>query len=518
MDIGCWWPNHSLRRQVAVQLRRSQLRPQQSPTLDWQDVWAALARPLSAVSLGILILAIWLAAVSVAPAEITLGAVQTTLWQVQGTILGFAVAVAVFGLQIGRETFRGRAVALAPRLQASVYLGLVLVAVTGATALMPVVAQRATWGTLPLLVATLGWLAIVGAGIAEARRLTSSREQVHERIRHLRRSSERDARRLLEARVSASILKPELAKRGVELIPWSARADPGSKTDIAYLHEGVVSDIRTCRCYAALSKLPPGGSPEMSATLWRHVSTRTRLAKVPADTPAGVSLRVQRAVRISPGRGSGDLGDELNDLADAAAGSPDEALTNSVLDAYAQTLEAYALAWSPYVEAVTTDHLPATLGGERQAPIDLITTNVRKLIVSALRQEASGQAASAMFFPVRVMRDAIAWRAPGYFRMLSLEAAIVYITAEIDLPSSIRSATRERAWRYLTEGLAFFINGSGVAEPANTEIHAQAERAVRAALLEVLRAFVRVGDLEAFREGLRIWRVRERDSEKRDVQ
>jgi len=117
-----------------------------------------------------------------------------------------------------------------------------------------------------------------------------------------------------------------------------------------------------------------------------------------------------------------------------------------------------------------------------------------------------------MFFPVRAMQHAIQWRAPGYFRLLNLAAAFVYLSAEPGVAQRVQTATRERAWHNLADGLMFYIHGSRNVRGVDPGLLSQAETATRAAMLEVLRALMRVGDLGAFTEALRIWRIREADA------
>lgn len=482
--------------------------------LDRETLWATVGRPRIVVLVALSVLDAWLVFAAFAPSDrAPAPGVTGALWQVEAAILGLAVAVALFGLQVGREALHGRSISLAPRLEAAIYLGLGLLIITGLVSLFPLSQQRQSWGAVPLLAAFVGWLLVVAAGFAEARRLTDAREHVRLRSGRLLRASNLAANRLLEARVGAHLLEPMLGRIGVELSPWLEPANLGVGTDVEYARAGVVSDVRMCQFLGTLTRLaatPP--PPSVNLTLWRQVSASARLARVPAGVAPQVGQSLRTSVRIATETNSVSVVDELDLLAGYGADAVmDAGLVNAVLDAYAVALGSYANAWTPYVGAFTAEHLPTGLMGEI-SPVDAMSRNLVRMARAALRADADDSAAALMFFPVRILRDTTGWHAPGYLRLLNLEATFVYVAQQVEAPDRARAATRERAWRYLTEGLAFFVRGFMIRRGLEPEQIDSAERAVSDALLEVLRALLVVGDLENFREGLRMWRIRDHES------
>src|SRR5689334_15308508 len=103
MDLRCLYPGHSLAVQVANELKQARVHGSvRESRLAGDALWDMAAAPRTAVLLGLVTAVVWAVVVALAPTDSPLGSILTTLWQVQAGVLGLAVAISVFGLEVGR--------------------------------------------------------------------------------------------------------------------------------------------------------------------------------------------------------------------------------------------------------------------------------------------------------------------------------------------------------------------------------------------------------------------------------
>ena len=229
MKVPCINPRHSLLNETRRELKRMQTghspdRARIAPDRAWQLV----AKPVTAIAFaGLVSLLVVLMLVLGPQDETERGGYVQAVWGVQAALLGFAVAVAVFGLQLGRDAWRGRAVAIAPRLESSIVLGLALLVVTGAVAILPLNGGSEQAVSVVLLGATTAWFVVLAAGFAEVKRLTGLQTHLEVRRSRVIHATVRAARRTFETRVGARLLKDIVRPRSSELaVPdaiWESR-------------------------------------------------------------------------------------------------------------------------------------------------------------------------------------------------------------------------------------------------------------------------------------------------------
>jgi len=213
------------------------------------------------------------------------------------------------------------------------------------------------------------------------------------------------------------------------------------------------------------------------------------------------------------------LGEEIERLrleAASALGS-DPRVLDAVLLAFEDSLEAYAEGWRSYIRALEPEYLPEFFELER-SPLDEVHRAVGHLLEAALRGGHSEASFALAYFPVNITVKAVRWGAPAYFRLLSLYPLLYSLSHRISPDEDRARIFKERAWWHPVEAIELML--PSVSPPrlpgdaVTSGLAIRARDALGNCLVEVLRLCVKEGDTANFQEGLRRWRIAERQRDR----
>lgn len=265
-----------------------------------------------------------------------------TLWQVEGALIGLAIALAIYGYEA-----MGRGGAVEPaelaelRLPRAIYLGISLIALTGLAFLgLPDTdepAAQATfqeWIAAACVVVAALWLAVLLRALPEVVRVTDPGFRMELRIARLLPLSRAAVERRLMELASAGLLRRLADETTTTLVPWvylSGREQPDRL--VRALRPGYVSDINFSRLRALLVATP---ETDFNLALGQRVEAEQVLALARTDVKPSWRLRWTEilALRSSPQEDPLDrVIVTLRDAAYGAIGARSDAVSE-VLDAF----------------------------------------------------------------------------------------------------------------------------------------------------------------------------------------
>jgi hypothetical protein len=443
-----------------------------------------------------------------------------TLWQVEATMVGLGLALIIFALQSGASSagFR-RDLALSLSFPAAVNLGLLLTVLTG-LAVFDASGAFGRWLALVVAVVALAWALALFAAVRDAINVADPVERIRARRKRLLRATQELLRRELLRNVATSILEADVRAAGGTYSPFSFPSRAPGVSVLRAAQDGQVVDINRRRLLDGVRRAAGRGlAVNIWLRLWEQVGRDTIIGEVAQEALVPVAGRVRRALWVQPPRAVGDLGSAIESLHVEARLSlgPDTTALDAVLETYDAVLQAYALGWRRFVPALTDEHVSLFLEGSG-VPVDAIQRAVYDLTEAALQTEALEAVRTLLFYPSHVVGNAVTWRAPAYLRLASLPQHFYVAIATSSCSDTFRRRVLELPWLYLVETLTYSLALRGhpyVANP-NQEALSAARWAVRRGLVGVLRQTIHQGDLANFREGLRRWRIAERDNGDRE--
>lgn len=457
---------------------------------------------------GAIAVAAALSMTGIAQPEISPDVIGTVL-QVQGALLGLAVAVSVFAYQsIEPATGSHRRLILLTGYPATIVVGLSLVLLNGASFVNQTTEFTGWLGTIAVALSG-GWVMLLLLTLSDAPRLQDRRFGIGMRLRVLRRNTAHLVRRQLVVRASAVVLRQRMTAAGGRYDPWLASAAPVDS--IASPRAGLILDINLRKMEQAAREIAEqGGELRLAVGLDQRVGGGAPLATANVAVPPRVRARVEEAV-VFGGMPMLSIDDDLSDLhAEALSflGGGNDILED-ILEAYYGVLEQYAVAWQSFVAVLEAGNLPGWLEGQH-APTAPIRDSVARLFKTAVEGRLREAAFSLIYFPIGVMQRAIRWRAPGYFDFLSMYPNFYWLATREWVPTEMRSIFRERAWWHPVEAKDLILPALVRQSPDAQELVERADRVLDETILTVLRSCIREGDWDNFEEGLRRWRIANR--------
>jgi len=436
-----------------------------------------------------------------------------TLWLAEAAVVGFAVAISVFAYESLTDSSSGRhRSVLLGGFAGSVTLGLSIVVLTGAGLLLEGAAGQ--WLRLFDLVLAPLWVVLLLFTFAQAADFRSRTYRVAQRSRILSDSTKRLLEAQLLDRAAMGVLRDVLTPEGGEFSPLLLvqRSDDEDSLVRAERRGTIVDASLESLRRAARAVKEDGGHLEISIRLGQDVSADSRLGQSDKILPPEARSAIQHSIVLSTRPSPVSLADQLQDLHLEATESlgPDARVLETVLTAYQGALQTYSEGWQHYVESLQSEYLPS-LFEVVAAPIDAIYRSVGELMDAALNHDARDAAFQLSYFPVGLAVKAVGWKAPAYFRFLSL-CEFLYTRAS-HYQSELASLLRERAWLHPVEGLELmlpmqqppYVAPDPVAERLANEARTQLRRTV----ISILRRMIQQNDRTNFAEALRRLRLAE---------
>ena len=430
-----------------------------------------------------------------------------TVWQVQGALLGLAVAVSIFAYQsLGSGQGSRRRLILLTGHPAAIVTGVALAFLTGAAFLGSTVPFGGWLGVFATCL-TATWLALLLVTLAQAPHLQDQRYAIGMRLRALARSVHSSIHSQQLERASSRILAERLAAAHGEFAVWPGSVPPPQL--IVAGRSGIVRDASVSGLErAARLVAEAGGTLRIAVRLGQRVEAELPIASCDIAIPAAAARAVQESLVVGSGSGP-TLQDDLLDLHDDAIRSLESApdIVDEVLSAYYSVLEEYAREWSVFVDLLETENLPAW-GEAELGPTSQIRESLLKLFQRSVEGRHRDSAFAVAYFPIGLLQRAIRWHAPGYFDFVGLYPSYYWLASQDAVPPDMKRIFRERAWWHPVEALELVLPAlAHQGSDLESELVSRATARVDVVVLEVLRACIREGDLENFTEGLRRWRL-----------
>lgn len=213
------------------------------------------------------------------------------------------------------------------------------------------------------------------------------------------------------------------------------------------------------------------------------------------------------------------LGEEIESLrleAESVLGS-DPRVLDAVLLAFEDSLEAYAEGWRSYIQALEPEYVTEFFELER-SPLGEVHRAVGRLMEAALRGGHSEASFALAYFPVKIAVKAVRWGAPAYFRLLGLYPLLYTLSNRVSPDEDRAWIFKERAWWHPVEAIELMLPSVAAPRlPGNAitaSLAARARQALGESLVEVLRLCIKEQDTANFEEGLRRWRIAERERDR----
>jgi hypothetical protein len=292
------------------------------------------------------------------------------------------------------------------------------------------------------------------------------------------------------------------------------RSDQPESSRVRFAREGWVTDINVPALErAARGEARDGHALEVGVRLWDRVGAGALLAQGTRALPAETVRLVRNAVRVRPVRAAPDIRGHIEALRREAQSSlgPDTTVLDAVLATWEDVLERYATGWRRYVPALESQFVTGLLD-ESGVPLGAIHESLLELTLASVQTREQEALFNLAYYPIRILRRAIEWRAPAYFSLLDLYPAFYRALAVAD-GQLFRQRIADRPWVHLVEALEFVLPLSRppYAPDSDDTILDAARTALRRSLAEVLRAAIRHRDIATLREALRRWRMAEED-------
>ncbi len=276
---------------------------------------------------------------------------------------------------------------------------------------------------------------------------------------------------------------------------------------------GRLSDVNLATLDLALTRASISGvALSLSLPLTREVGPDQLLARSDTEVPAEVRSALLSALRVDT-RGDAsalaELLDALDRLAMDALPTGGTELVG-VLAAYEAGLESYAAVWSNVVDTLTPELLNIGLATPR-SPLSRIQQSLGRLIEASPRASVVDDVYGLAYFPIRIARRAVRWRAPAYFQLLNLYPLMYSIAFQSAPSGPTRTALLDRSWRHLTEALWLVIPSLARNEPGPVELDllTQARAVTRTCLANLMFATIETGDFDTYSEAFSAWRAAE---------
>jgi len=442
------------------------------------------------------------------------GSFAPDLWVVDAAILGFAVAVVVYAYQVlGRQGPFSDDLAVASGFPATVNAGLASIFLLGIS--LAHEWDGAAWLTLFAVALSSVWFLFLTQSFRDATRAASPGFRIGIRQRRLGRLTTSLVRQQVRNRLAGTVLEEELVRSGLSNSFWVFLAGDDQEDQIFRAdRDGRLTDIDLVRL-SRVGKIckEAGLSLQLALRFDSSIAAGTPLARADGPLPSLVRRLLDQALVTRPERQLESIAVEVSRLRDEAllAMGPTTTVLDEVLVAYESMLTAFALAWHEYVDELTADyvHEPFAL----DTPVATVSRSVFDLMERAIEMDARDSAMAIAYFPVRILRQAVASRASAFAQFLDLYISYYAATSRTTARTDIKELVRDRCWRHMIEAMNYILPAAAVRAPRGTPeaSYTAGLAAIGPRLISVLKLMVDAQDKVNFEECLRNWRHAERD-------
>jgi hypothetical protein len=424
-----------------------------------------------------------------------------TLWQVEGALVGLAIALALFGYES-----LGKGGAIQPfeleqlRFPRAIFMGLALVSLTGVTyfALPPAGVPKtsehlpALWLAVGSVGVSIAWILLLLAALPDVIRVTDPGFRIEIRMAQVRPLTLAAVEDRLTDLASRQVLRRYVNERAGSIEAWIS--GEGTEPDQRYLapQTGYVRDLNLSRLGRALADTERAS---IAIGLGQRVQQGQTIATLPRPIPARTRHLLGHMLALQPKASGSRLEQIIASLRDSSLmsiGSRPDAV-NDVLDAFAACLDVFADSWNLIAGRMDVEQLREPFRPDT-TPLGLITSAVDSLMERAIRMEARDAIAQLGNFPTRVARIGIRHGSIAYVSILDLNLRFYWLAVRD--PSSRESAFARTQWTYLIDLIRFPTLGTGAADPTLlTEVSTQAQDQARRVLVSIGRVMFQQRDL-----------------------
>jgi hypothetical protein len=425
-----------------------------------------------------------------------------TVWQVEGALVGLAIALVLFGYEaLGRggpiEPFEIRELWL-PR---TIYLGLSLVALTGLAVFVAPDPGAATgpfsgWLAVGAVLVGALWLGLLVTSIPELVRVTDVNYRTGLRLRRI----EPLARVAVETRLvelaSTHVIREALRPLST-LDPYfypDSRDASGRVIQVPV--NGVIRDVH-------LGRLGRFASDAHGLTirlgLGQRLESGQPIGRVAADVPDRVVNRWHHMLDIARAGQPEPLQRLLETLHDSCIGAiaSKPSVVGDVLDAYARCLEVFAETWNVRAGEMALEQLREPLAPDT-TPLGRIVDSVAALMETAVRAESREAIIELGRFPSRVARIGLENNSSAY--LSALELSLRFYSIGTRDPQSRESGLARARWEGVVSFLQWTIPIAArrFDRAPSMDLLRQADNAARRTVVGLARAMFVNRDLEQY--------------------
>lgn len=429
-----------------------------------------------------------------------------TLWQVEGALIGLAIALAIYGFESLARSGPIEPAELATLwLPRALYLGLALVATTGIAYFSfpdpnstPAVSTLSNWLAIGSIGVASVWLVVLLRALPEAVRVADPGFRTVLRLARVRPLALDAVERRLVELAAANLLVRLAARFGSSSVPWiSLDGTEGENKIVRSDRNGYLWDVDLKGLASVLSN-----TPALAFTL--RVERRISMGQVVGIAAANVSrsttTRLNRALDLRASPATEPLTQLIGSLRDSAkddlASRPQR--LSDVLDAYSTCLEVFATEWERHVGRMETNQLREPLMPDR-TPLGLVLDSVTELMTDAIRRESREAVSALGYFPSRIARIGLEHSSTAY--LTSLELSTRFYALGVSMSQSSQAENAKRSWTFVAELIQWILPSArrGYTGPANPELVREAEIAARRTLIATGREMLRARDLAQFK-------------------
>lgn len=498
--IWARWPNASLRRLSSP--RAGAVHRRRGLPVEWKTQIVVLALAPTIIALGGSLFGppLW------APTRSQVEA----LWGVQASLLGFAVALTLFGLERVSELRMGSAASVAgSRLAVSIRSGFVVLGLTSFAVLIPRLAPLDSWIRMEAAVVAGAWLVITAWGVGLALAATNSSFAINLLSPELWRSVRVTARQEMTERRSMALLRDHVSAAGGEFQPWLWIDEGLAEANLVRtVGSGTVYDVNIPRLRASIQAcISAGAKPTVGVRLGAKLGNAAVIASAQAAIPQEARRGFAEALILRDTSDfTSDFIEQLHRIASASVKANDGRL-DAVLDAYDTALSSYSSEWTAEVGVLLPEHIDSMFTFDR-GPSAGIRRSVAKLLREAVQSGSVEDLDALAYFPLRAAQRAIAERSRAYFEFLDLFPFMYRLAGPDPLQSDNHRFLRDRSWRFLREALTLILPairkaGDPSVDPTMVD---SATLAVRRNLYAVAREAIRTADFNTFSRATRYLR------------
>jgi hypothetical protein len=427
-----------------------------------------------------------------------------TLWQVEGALVGLAIAVALYGYEA-----LGRHGAIRPdelaglRLPRALYFGIALVILTGAAYFLGTEglgtvpewrSAAADWYSFWAVAMSLVWAVMLIQTLPEAVAVADPGFRTALRLRRLRTLAREAVERRLVELAAVNILIRRAALRGCRWTPWILSVD--TVREIRPSRDGYLWDVDL----AAIDRLlRPGSDTEITLRLESRILPTQAFARGAAQLDQTTRSAWDHALALRkdpPGEPIGELLSGLRETALISVRGHSSQL-KSVVDAWVDCLETFAATWERHVGQMGADQLHEPITVDR-SPLGQIIGATRDAFEEAVRSDDSDAVALLSYLPTRIADLGLRYNAPAYFG--ALDAYISFYWSGVHLAAHDQAAAATRAWTYLADFLQWSLALAGRRGSTRDSLIEDAERAARRVVVSIGHEMINRRDLIAFKE------------------